>query len=393
MAPDSLSYISKETDSSPLTQFKSNPIALDSAVGSLYTFLKIDTKKNTVLTGTRKGELTSYSIKTKKNKLVGYFNRAITDAKIVGDSVYVTSMGMLVSTEIPTGKAIMKSGNSTAVLKDSLHRPVHTPYSDLDCNGTEEVVISEFGDLTGKLTLLEKDNYGFYKNRSLLNIPGTLRVIARDMDKDGKKDLVVLSAQGDEAVYILYQEGNLNFKVKKVLQFSPVFGSSWFELVDYNGDGFDDIITVNGDNADESYITKPYHGMRIHLNDGKNNFKETYFHPLNGATRLITRDFDQDGDLDMALLSTFPDYSQHPEYNFVYLENLDCKNNTFRQEHLADTSMGRWFLMDAADMDGDGDEDLVLSALTYSFTPVPKELEKAWSESYIDLLFLENKLH
>ena len=393
MAPDSLSKNAIEITSSPLTQFDSNPIALDSAVGSLYTFLKIDTTNNAVLTGTRKGELTSFDFKNKKSKLIGYFNRAITDARMVGESTYVTTMGLLVPSEIPIGKTIIKKGNATAVLKDSLHRPVHTLYRDLDNNGTEEVVISEFGDLKGKLTLLEKDKYGFYKNRTLLNIPGTLRVIPRDMDKDGKEDLVVLAAQGDEAIYVLYQKEELNFEVVKVLQFSPVFGSSWFELVDYNGDGFDDIITVNGDNADESYVNKPYHGMRIHLNDGENNFTETYFHPLNGATRLITRDFDQDGDLDMALLSTFPDYSQNPEYNFVYLENLDSKNYNFKQEHLADTSMGRWFLMDAADVDGDGDDDLILSALTYSFTPVPVDLEKAWSKSYTDLLFLENKLH
>ena len=97
--------------------------------------------------------------------------------------------------------------------------------------------------------------------------------------------------------------------------------------------------------------------------------------------------------MDFALLATFPDYENHPEYNFIYLENLDSKNYKFSPEHFEDTKMARWFLMDSADIDGDGDEDIVLSALTYSFTPVPKELEEAWSESYTDLLILENKLH
>ena len=97
--------------------------------------------------------------------------------------------------------------------------------------------------------------------------------------------------------------------------------------------------------------------------------------------------------MDFALLATFPDYENHPEYNFVYLENENSKNYTFKQGHLTDTKMARWFLMDSADIDGDGDEDIVLSALTYSFTPVPKELEEAWGASYTDLLILENKLH
>lgn len=393
LAPESLSQNTPLITSKPLSQFKTIPIAVDSTVGSLYTFLKIDTTTNSILLGTRKGELTSYDLTSRKNKPVGYFNGPITHAKVKGDSVFVTVMDILNQTEIPTGRTIMKIGNSTVAYSDSLHRPVHTLYRDLDANGTEEIVISEFGELTGSLTLLEKDMYGFYKSKTLLNLPGALRVIPRDMDKDGKDDLVVIAAQGDEAVYILYQKENLRFEAEKVLRFSPVYGSSWFELIDYNGDGFDDIITVNGDNADKSYVNKPYHGMRIHLNDGKNNFKETYFHPLNGATRVIARDFDQDGDLDMALLATFPDYENYPEYNFVYLENLDSERYTFKQEHLSDFKMARWFLMDASDMDGDGDEDLVLGALTYSFTPVPKELEQLWSESYSDFLFLENKLH
>ena len=393
LAPDNIASKNDSIKSLPLSQFNSNPISLDSAVGSLYTFLKIDTANSTILTGTKKGELASFDLITKENKLKGYFNRAITDAKIVGDSTYVTSMGLLVPSEIPYGKIILKHNNTSASIMDSIHLPVHTLYVDLDENGTEEIIVSEFGNLQGKLTLLQKDSYGFYKGKSILNIPGTLRVIPKDMNADGKDDLVVLAAQGDEAVYILYQKENLEFAIEKVLRFSPVYGSSWFELVDYNGDGYDDIITVNGNNTDESYVSKPYHGMRIHLNDGQNNFKETFFYPLNGATRVIAKDFDQDGDLDFTLLATFPDYENHPEYNFVYLENENSDNYTFRQQHLADTKMARWFLMDSADIDGDGDQDIVLSALTYSFTPVPKELEEAWSESYTDLLILENKLH
>lgn len=392
MAPDSLPE-KRTITSEPLQQFKVRPVALDSAYGSLYTFLSINGENGTILNGTRKGELNSYDLKSGKNNLVGYFNRVITDATLKGDTAYVTTMGRLEPSEVPVGKTIRKIGRETALLADSLHRPVHTLYADLDSNGTDEIIISEFGDLTGKLTLYEMDQYGFYQGRPLMNLPGSIKAVPSDMNNDGKTDLVVMAAQGDEAVYILYQEDNLNFRIEKVIRFSPVYGSSWFELVDYDGDGHKDIITVNGNNADESYVHKPYHGMRIHINDGNNNFKETYFHPLNGATKIIAKDFDQDGDLDMALLATFLDYERHPEYNFVFLENVASENYTFKQEHLTDIKSARWFLMDAADIDGDGDDDLVLSALTYSFTPVPKELEKAWSESYMDLLILENKLN
>ncbi|TDS15052.1 VCBS repeat protein [Maribacter caenipelagi] len=393
MAPDSVVNNPIKIENSELSQFNTKPVTLDSIKGNLYTFIKIDTLHQQILIGNRRGVLSSYDLKTHTSSDIGNFDLAITDARIIGDSIFVTNMGIMDPNEIPRGKVVLKNGSATAVLQDSLHRPVHTLYIDLNNNGNEEIIISEFGNLKGKLTLLEKDEYGFYKNKTLLNVPGTIRVIAKDMNADGKQDLVVMAAQGDEAIYIVYQKENLTFDVEKVIRFSPVFGSSWFELVDYNGDGFDDIITVNGDNADKSMIHKPYHGMRIHLNDGNNQFTETFFFPLNGATRVIANDFDKDGDLDFALLSTFPDYEKHPDYNVVYLKNEDSANYTFISEHFADINMGRWFLMDAADIDNDGDDDLVLSALNYSFTPVPKHFKKVWKESYTDLLILENKLH
>ena len=393
LAPDSLNNDNAIAESTPLSQFETMPIELDSIEGSLITYLKINDDSKNIIMGTRNGQLNEFSLNTKTSKLLGDFNSAIIDARILNDSIYVTNMGKMDPNEIPRGQSVVRHGNATAVLQDSLHRPVHTVYSDLNNDGNEEIVISEFGDLKGKLTLLQKDDFGFYKESTLLNLPGALRVIPKDMNKDGRDDLVVMFSQGDEAVYILYQEDNLEFTAEKVIRFSPVYGSSWFELVDYNGDGFDDIITVNGDNADRSFVNKPYHGMRIHMNDGENNFEETYFHPLNGATRVIANDFDKDGDLDLALLATFPDYENHPEYNFVYLENINSEQYQFKQQHFNDIKMGRWFLMDAADIDADGDEDIVLSSLTFSFTPVPEYLEKAWKESKIDLLILENTLH
>ena len=132
--------------------------------------------------------------------------------------------------------------------------------------------------------------------------------------------------------------------------------------------------------------------MRIHINDGNNNFEEKYFYQLNGATRLVAHDFDQDGDIDFGVISTFPDYENGPEFSFVYLENIKEDKFTFKPYTFKESNLGRWFLLDKGDIDNDGDMDIILSSFTYVFTPVPKYLSKLWKEKNIDLMLLENNL-
>ena len=284
------------------------------------------------------------------------------------------------------------SGKSKSVVSQNLHRPVNTLVADFNGDGYDEFVVCEYGDLAGRLSLFSMGSDKQLHRTVLLNQPGTIRAVAQDMDGDGKRDIVVLTAQGDEGITILFQQEDLRFVAKKVIRFSPVYGSSWFELLDYDADGDMDIITVNGDNADRSVIKKPYHGMRIHLNQGGNSFKEVFFYPMPGATRVVARDFDEDGDVDMALLSTFPDYKNH-QNPFIYLENQDSQSFSFAPYSFAGAmETARWFLMDAGDVDGDGDLDLVLSAFSYSFNAAPERLTRLWQEKQADLMFLENKL-
>ena len=133
--------------------------------------------------------------------------------------------------------------------------------------------------------------------------------------------------------------------------------------------------------------------MRIYLNNGDNTYSEAFFYPMYGATRVLSRDFDQDGDVDFALISTFPNYQEFPEQSFIYLENKDADDFEFTANILEDPSLARWFLMDASDIDNDGDEDIVLSSLTLGFTPVPKVLTDRWKNNNVDIMLLENLLH
>lgn len=376
-----------------LQQFEPQPIKLDSTPGSFITYLEYLPKENKVAIGDMQNRLRTYNLQNEQLMTLTENSSPVISYNKVEDQNYITSVGRLNPSEIPSGSFSSFENEKLNIIIDSLHRPVFTLAEDLDEDGDTEFVICEFGHFTGQVRLLTKEGKNTYNNKVLIAQPGSIRIVAEDMNADGKKDLVILTSQGDESISILYQEQPLEFRFEKPIRFSPVYGSSWFELMDYDNDGDIDIATVNGDNADKSHIPKPYHGLRIHLNDGNNNFQEVYFYSMNGATRVLARDFDKDGDIDFGLIATFPDYQEEPKRSFLYLENKDPKNFEFDTRTFPGVENARWFLMDAGDVDKDGDLDIVLSSFSYSFSPVPNDIEQKWREKDIDMMLLRNNLN
>ena len=281
---------------------------------------------------------------------------------------------------------IYKPGNT---ILSGLQRPVCVAYGDLNKDGFEDIVACEFGNETGALTWYENNGKGGYSKNVLRARPGAIRAIIKDANHDGLPDIYVLMAQADEGVFLYENLGGGKFREKKLLSFLPVNGSQYIELADFNKDGFDDIVYVCGDNADKTPILKNYHGIYIFLNDGKGNFTQAYFYQLNGAYKAMVRDFDLDGDPDIAAISFFPDYRSYPEESFVYLENkghLQFDDYSFSQ-----ASRGRWVVMDAGDMDGDGDTDIALGSFVY-FIPDGDTtgLGRKWLTDGPSVVVLEN---
>ena len=259
-----------------------------------------------------------------------------------------------------------KERNTKSTVKiGNLQRPVYSITADLNRDGREDVVICQFGRHFGKLTWHEKQLSGRYREHVLDNVPGARVAIVRDVNKDNWPDVVALLSQGDEQVSVYRNMQNGLFKKEVLFRFPSVYGSSFLELTDIDQDGDPDLIYTNGDNADYSIILKPYHGIRIFLNDGKFKFTETFFFPMYGATQTVTRDFDQDGDLDIAAIAQFPDFSQHPNQSFVFLENTG--GLTFKPQTFPMANRGRWLLIDAGDVDQDGDDDILLGSF-YTFS-------------------------
>ena len=277
-------------------------------------------------------------------------------------------------------------GQPTRIIAKNLQRPVHMDMGDLDGDGLEDMVISEYGKNTGSLAWWKQDPSGNFQKFMLRNKPGATKAYIRDLNNNGKQDIIALFGQGDEGIFIYHNQGNGKFAEEPLIRFPPTYGSSYFELFDFNGDGKEDIIYTAGDNADYDPIAKPYHGIRIFLNDGTNHFKESFFYPLNGAYKAIASDFDKDGDIDIVAISFFPDYERSPEESFVYLENKGEMN--FEAQTFPGSSDGRWMAMDVGDMDGDGDLDILLGSMIFG-TDHTRFFEK-WSGGTLPFAWLEN---
>ncbi len=389
LAPDSIPVDGQRSlRNIPLDQFRTKSISLDQIAIARVTNIQFKEEFNGFVIGDAYGA--SYTWPLSSEQLVPRFNSPMISYHQKGNDLFFTEIGFMNPSEKPLGVTYKKRGITIDTLAKELHRPVYTEVVDLNEDGKKEIIICEFGNLTGELSMLVESDSRFVK-QTLLPVPGTIKVEIIDADDDGKLDIVVLASQGSEGIYILYQKDNLQFVPDHVIRLGPEYGLSWFETLDYDSDGDLDIVLVNGDNADYSVFPKPYHGLRLFLNNGSNKFEEKWFYPIYGATRVLSEDYDLDGDFDFAVMAFFPDYNMVPEENFVYLENQSPDKYLFRAQTIKTPPAGRWLVMDKGDVDRDGDVDLLLGSFILSPGNGQDLLLDKWREENVDILFMENQ--
>lgn len=305
------------------------------------------------------------------------------------NALLVSVMGSFSPTDQARGRLLRLPlrGGGGQVLLDSLQRPVHHLLIDLNEDGREDLIVSEYGKWTGRLAWWEATADGGYQPHTLRDISGAIRTATTDLNGDGRTDILALFGQGDEGIWAFFNQGQGQFREQQLLRFPPSYGSSYFQLIDWDGDGDHDLLYTNGDNADYSPILKPYHGIRLFTNGGGGQFVETWFQPLPGAYKVLAEDFDQDGDRDLAAISFFPDFERQPRQGFVYFENLGA--DQFLPRGFPRATLGRWITLDAGDVDQDGDLDLLLGSLAFEVVPDRGQV-KGWVDNGLGWMVLEN---
>jgi hypothetical protein len=247
---------------------------------------------------------------------------------------------------------------ATSPLFNNLARPVKITRADLNNDGKMDYLVAQFGNLVGELSWMENKGNQQYVAHTLRKSPGALNAVVYDYNHDGLPDVYAQFAQGQEGLFLFTNKGHGQFQEMQLISLPPTYGSTSFSMVDFNKDGFPDIVYTCGDNGDYTQVLKPYHGVYIYLNNGHNQFTQKYFYPINGCNKAIAMDFDGDGLIDIATISFYPSSAQ-PEEAFVYLQNKG--NFNFQPYSLPiGTPFQKGITMDAGDLDGDGKPDLVL---------------------------------
>jgi hypothetical protein len=321
--------------------------------------------------------------------------------EFTADAAYVASIGDIFGEQSSAERIATISrialtdqsidGAGISVVIDDLYRMAAMDTADMNGDNKTDFVVCGFGTRQGNVALYLSQSDGSYREQVLMNRPGAVKAEIHDFNADGYLDIAVLLSDAREGFYILTNNGANQFTSTTVFETHPSFGHTHFELQDFNDDGRMDVLAVNGDNVDsDPYNTlKSFHGIRIYLNRGDLRFEEAYFYPMYGAFGARAADFDNDGDLDIAAISFYPDFEQEQRESFVYLQNEGAME--FSAHSSPELANGRWMTIGVGDLDGDADADIVLGGANI---PVGMfaymEVYRAMAESAPSILILEN---
>lgn len=318
---------------------------------------------NEVLAGDVRGNI--FSITEGGTELVDSLESIPMEVMRSEDILFFLAMDNLMPSTKRTGKIISKRGNEQKIDIDSLDRPIDFHISDLDHDAQVEFIVANFGSTigasnTGDLSIYGYDSSGTFSLKFKKEMPGAVRLQVLDYDHDGDDDIFCLFAQGQETLFYFENNGDLSFEEYLLIQLNPEYGSNDFLVADMDNDEDLDIVLTNGDNGDNTQVHKPYHGLRIFENQGALEFTESVFYPIHGASRVLTTDHDADGDLDLIVLSMYPDLASFPEEVLLYFENEGRLR--LAPSYFFDEPDDKWMLMTLADLDLNGINELILGA-------------------------------
>jgi hypothetical protein len=206
------------------------------------------------------------------------------------------------------------------VLVEKLARAAHVSAADMDGDGDLDLLVAAFGWHVVGSTFIYENQTTDWKNPVFVPFtidarPGPIHVLPFDLNQDGRMDFVDLVSQQFEHVVAYVNRGkNKGFRAETIFRAPvPVWGSSGIDLVDLDMNGRMDLLMTNGDSLDD-FTVRPFHGIRWFEGGNEFPWKQHDLAIMPGAHRAQAADMDGDGDLDVVACAFLP-HAEHPEFS------------------------------------------------------------------------------
>ncbi|MEO2017600.1 MAG: VCBS repeat-containing protein [Fuerstiella sp.] len=305
-----------------------------------------------------------------ENTLPAPAHTAVVDIDADGDNdILVAILRSVWPTDSRTGQVVVLVNDghlnfSVSIIADDLRRVTDVQPGDFDADGDIDLAVAEFGYQHGRVLWLENVGDGRFADHELLSLPGCIHVPVDDYDNDGDPDIAALISQNDEEVWIFENPGNGSFEpIAHRVWGTTDFDRGFAGMVkcDLDQDGDTDFLLSAGDNLELIYpCPQPGHGCIWLENRGNFEFTSHQIATLGGTYAADAADMDGDGDIDVVLASMFNDWKKPHSTSLAWLENDG--HQTFSAWHIA-SQPTHLCTVSCGDLNGDGLPDIAAGSL------------------------------
>jgi hypothetical protein len=231
------------------------------------------------------------------------------------DELVVSDLGDPMPSDEPLGRVLLARGDGSGgfelrTLLDGVGRVADAQPIDLDGDGDLDLVVASFGWLNrgGVHVLVNEDPARLaFRAVQVSDRAGPVSVVpVVDLFPGSGAGFAVAFAQHHETVSVFHPRGSGFEETLLYRAPHPNWGTSNLEATDLDGDGDTDFLLAHGDTLDDGIAFKPWHGVEWLENTGSAPFTAHRIGALYGAHRAEAADLDGDGDLDVVACAFLP---------------------------------------------------------------------------------------